>query len=40
MLMTVGSSGHHMMSDMEGVGAMTTDHASMVGADDVLNTML
>jgi hypothetical protein len=34
MLMPVGSSGHHMMSDMEGVGAMTTDHASMVGADD------
>ncbi|MFT5032158.1 MAG: hypothetical protein ACI9OO_000088 [Bacteroidia bacterium] len=34
MLMPVGSSGHHVMSDMEGMGTMTTDHASMVGADD------
>jgi hypothetical protein len=31
LLMPVGSSAHHVMSDMEGIGAMAASHASMVG---------
>ncbi len=35
LLMPAGSSAHHLMPDMEGMGGMGASHALMVGADGI-----